>query len=95
MEWKLEELVTNYENYRYARIKDEVDHQGIGGKIIKIEKEMPINYALDYPFDHMPIALYNFVARRIVNWQDVQKIYYGHVDYLGYYIADDEIKEWI
>ena len=91
---KLEELVTNYEFYKYAKIKDDVKHQGIGGKVIRIEKEMPIDYMLDYPFDSMNIALYNFVMRRIGSVQCVETIYYGHVGNLGYYIADDEIKEW-
>ena len=76
-----------------AKIHSDVEHQGIGGKEIIIEKEMTYDDILDTNLNEMPIAMYNFIMRRM----DLgikhgrMKIYYGHVGYLGYFVSEDEI----
>ena len=80
-----------------AIIKKNVTHQSIGGKEIIIEKEFLVKDILDTPFDKMPIAMYNFILRRlnfIDEKHEYQKAYYGHVGNLGYFIAEDEIERW-
>ena len=76
-----------------AIINENVEHQDIGGKEIIIEKTMTFDDILDTNFNKMPIAMYNFVMRRfdlgIENGR--MKVYYGHVGFLGYFVAEDEI----
>lgn len=76
-----------------AIINENVEHQGIGGKEIIIEKTMTFNDILDTNFNEMPIAMANFLMRRmdlgIENGR--MKVYYGHVGFLGYFVAEDEI----
>lgn len=76
-----------------AIINKEVEHQGIGGKEIEIEKEMTFNDILDTNFHQMSIAMYNFIMRRIdLGIENGRmKVYYGHVGLLGYFVAEDEI----
>lgn len=78
-----------------AKINKNVEHQGIGGQEIIIEKEITINDILDTNFQNMPIAMYNFIIRRI-DLLDAKygkrKVYYGHVGILGYFVADDELE---
>lgn len=78
-----------------AIINKNVKHQGIGGKEIIIEKELTIDDILDKNLKEMPIAMYNFVLRRIDLIEEEygsRKVYYGHVGDLGYFVADDEIE---
>ena len=87
-----------------ARIDKRVKHQNIGGKRIRIEKETTMQYFYDLNFDNMTYAESNFINRRldlISNNFDEEtekfdnedlKVYYGHVDNLGYFVAADEIK---
>lgn len=84
-----------------VRINKDILHQGIGGKILRVEKEGTIKDVLDWNFDEMPIALQQFIMRRN-DWMDFDlkedlKIYYGHlyVNNLGYFIAEDEIDEYL
>lgn len=82
-----------------AKLKGNIEHQGIGGKEITIEKEMTGSYILDRDFKDMTIAEYNFIKRRpdLISMDEQQfdnmKIYYGHVGLLGYFVAEDEIEE--
>lgn len=61
---------------------------------------MTYDYMLDRNFEDMTIAEYNFITRRpdllTKPEKDVNnfKIYYGHVGFLGYFIAEDEIEKW-
>ena len=81
---------------KYAILIDSIEHQGIGGKQIRIEKEGTIAYILDTNFNNMTIGIYNFIMRRkdFMSLDEDVKIYYGHVDGLGYFVAEDEIKKW-
>ena len=72
------------------KVADGVEHQGIGGKIIAIEKETTLDYLLDKNLTDMTIAERNFINRRtdlFLNNSDEEceniKIYYGHVGNLG------------
>ena len=79
-----------------AIINKNVEHQEIGGKEIIIEKELTIDDVLDKDFKEMTIAMYNFIMRRMDLMEDKygnRKVYYGHVGELGYFVADDEIKD--
>lgn len=79
-----------------AIIKENVEHQGIGGQEIVIERELTIDDILDMDFNKMTIAMYNFVMRRTDLLEEKygkRKVYYGHVGILGYFVADDELKE--
>lgn len=71
-----------------------IEHQGIGGKEIIIEREGTIREVLDTNFDKMTIAMSNFMLRRMdlmnISSQNT-KIYYGHVGMFGYFVAEDEI----
>ena len=61
-----------------------------------IEKELTIDDVLDKDFKEMTIAMYNFIMRRMDLMEDKygdRKVYYGHVGELGYFVADDEIKD--
>ena len=73
-----------------AKIKKSVDYQGIGGKTIRIEREVD-KITL---FLQDRIATINFVQRRPdIKYDSPQKIYYGHVGDLGYVVAEDELEQ--
>lgn len=84
----------DYKKPRIARVKDFVKHQDIGGKQITIEKYGRLSYILDMPFDKYTFAVSNFVDRYDMNKDEHTKIYYGHVDGLGYFVGEDEIEEF-
>ena len=80
---------------KIAIINKEVDHQGIGGKEIILEKELIVKDFLDTNFNEMSIAMFNFIKRRLdfINEENEnKKVYYGHVGNLGYFVAEDEIE---
>ena len=72
-----------------GKLKEDVKHQGIGGKIIIIEREFNSSDILDQPINKMNIACINFITRRMI--PDNMKVYYGHVNGLGYFIGEDEL----
>jgi len=92
----------NLDERLIARLKkeikgDDINGSGmIGGKNIIIEKEGTLSYILDMAMHDYTIAIYNFVLRRsdlmMGDSNDNIKIYYGHVGFLGYFIAEDEIE---
>ena len=71
-------------------IADYIDHQGIGGKKIIIEREFNSSDILDQPINKMNIACMNFLLRRPILGHN-KKVYYGHVNGLGYFVAEDEL----
>lgn len=75
-----------------AKVKEYVDHQGIGGREIRIEKEGYLDYCLDTR--NMTIAIYNFINRiDIFKYPDTTKVYYGHSDNgLGYFVLEEELE---
>lgn len=79
----------------YVKLIDNIEHQGIGGQTMRIEKEGTMSYILDMSCDEYTIAVHNFIVRRddIFTVDENMKIYYGHVNNLGYFIGADEIKE--
>jgi len=82
-----------YKNPKIVKLKENIEHQGIGGKVIVLEREGTLSYALDKPLDEMNIALYNFIQRRpdlMTSGKDTMKLYYGHVGNLGYFVSEDE-----
>ena len=86
--------MNDYKEPKIAVIIDSVEHQGIGGKEIVIEKEGTLSYILDKTFTDMTIAEIQFAKRYdIANKDENTKLYYGHVDGLGYFVAEDELKE--
>ena len=77
-----------------GRLVDTIKHQGIGGKKIILEREFTVNDILDQPIQQMNIAYVNFLMRRmdfVVPHNGNKKLYYGHVNRLGYFIAEDEL----
>ena len=79
-------------------IKTNRDEGKISGKIINIEKEFTVGEILDTDFKVMPIAMSNFILRRIDfvdEKNENKKAYYGHVGLFGYFVAEDEILKWI
>lgn len=77
-------------NNKY-KIKKEVKHQGIGGKYIRVEMELTPN-EVDNQALNGNIACYNFCFRREDFLPDFnKKLYYGHVDNLGYIVCEDEL----
>lgn len=83
--------------FYYVKLVDNITHQGIGGQIFRVEKEGTMSYILDMNVDDYTIAVHNFIIRRddIFTIDDNMKLYYGHVNNLGYFIAEDEIEEVI
>ena len=77
-----------------AIIDKKVKHQKIGGKEITLEKEFTYDDILDWDLKKMNIAMYNFIMRRPELDEDKgsMKIYYGHVENFGYFVAEDEIE---
>ena len=78
------------------KIKETVTHQGIGGKYIEIEKRIFIADILDTNFNDMNIAMVNFIGRRgmdLYTLPESTRVFYGHVDGLGYYVSEDELEE--
>lgn len=82
-----------YEKPKKAKLIDNIEHQGIGGKVIILEREMSFFTVAGMS----TIAVWNFVNRRmdlstkaISDWHNI-KCYYGHVGNLGYFVAEDEI----
>lgn len=93
--YKLPSKFSEEKEMRKARIKENVEHQEIGGKEIIIERELTIDDVLNMDFNKMPIAMYNFIIRRndlIEEKNGKRKVYYGHVGILGYFVADDELE---
>ena len=83
----------DYKEPKIATVKDFVKHQGIGGKQILIEKHGKLSYILDMPFDNYTFAVANFTSRYDMNKDENTVIYYGHVDGLGYFVAEDELED--
>lgn len=78
----------------YVTLIDNISHQNIGGKTLRIEKEGTMAYIINTFSKDFTIAMYNFILRRDDIFTDENMpIYYGHIDNLGYFIAKDEIKE--
>ncbi len=84
---------------RLFEIDKSIDHQGIGGKILRIDardQRITDDLTNEQVLKEENFATYNFVERRRdfdINFP--YKLYYGHVDGLGYVLAEDEIKEII
>ena len=77
-----------------GRLVDTIKHQGIGGKKIILEREFTVNDIIDQPIQQMNIAYVNFLMRRmdfVVPHNGNKKLYYGHINRLGYFIAEDEL----
>lgn len=75
------------------RIKGNVDHQNIGGKEIRIEMELTPD-EVDKQAWNGNIACLNFCMRRrdfLPSFN--KKLYYGHVNNLGYIVCEDELEE--
>lgn len=88
------------------KIKETVEHQNIGGKIILIDEKIteelsPVTVFMEAGCGN--IACYNFVDRR-EDFRDCfsiegpelvfpYKLYYGKIDGLGYIVAEDELEE--
>ena len=78
---------------KIVKLKDNIEHQGIGGKVIVLEREGTIAYALDANLNEITIGLHNFIMRRpdlMDEKYENMKLYYGHVGNLGYFVAEDE-----
>lgn len=89
--------MTDVKEPYYVKLIDSISHQNIGGQTMRIEKEGTMNYILDMSCNDYTIAIHNFILRRddIFTVEENMKIYYGHINNLGYFIAEDEIKEVI
>lgn len=80
------------------RISKKVTHQDIGGKIINIDEDVSDILTKQEVWrlaEEGNPACFNFVMRRkdfdILTWGN--KLYYGHVDGLGYVVSEDELEE--
>lgn len=81
-----------------SNIKTSEAEGKISGKKIEIERELTVNDILDTNFNNMSIAMCNFIIRRVDFLKEEngdKKVYYGHVGYLGYFVAEDEIEKWL
>lgn len=80
------------------RVSKKVTHQDIGGKIINIDEgvtEHLTKFEVMEKAEEGNPACFNFVMRRpdfnVLSWG--YKLYYGHVDGLGYIVSEDELEE--
>ena len=75
--------------------KEKEIETNVYGKMM-INREFTVGEIMDMPFTTMPIALHNFLNRRldfVKEENENKKVYYGHAtDGLGYLVAEDEIK---
>lgn len=86
--------MTDVKEPYYVILIDNISHQNIGGKTLRVEKEGTMAYIINTFSKDFTIAMYNFILRRDDIFADENmQIYYGHIDNLGYFIAEDEIKE--
>lgn len=86
--------MTDVKEPYYVTLINNISHQNIGGKTLRVEKEGTMAYIINTFSKDFTIAMYNFVLRRDDIFADENMpIYYGHIDNLGYFIAEDEIKE--
>lgn len=75
------------------KIKQEVNHQGIGGQKIMLERKLTADEVDNLAMDGN-IACYNFCFRRDDFLPCFKKdLYYGHVNGLGYIVCEDELYE--
>ena len=77
----------------YVRLIDDINEQDLCGRMFSKEKVFTVGDILDIPFSEANTALQNFINRRpdIILLDESSKVYYGHVDNLGYFICEDEI----
>lgn len=71
-----------------GKVNKDITLQGIGGKEIIIEREVEV--------DNTPvtIALWQFMERRAsTNKLIPDKVYYGHIGGLGYFVSKDEVTD--
>ena len=82
-----------FEKPMLAKLVKNIDHQGIGGKYIVLDRYGLMSYLIDKPLHEMTIAEYNYIKRRkdLYDLPDETKLYYGHVGTLGYFVSEDEI----
>lgn len=88
------------DNVKLYRVKDFVEHQGIGGKILTIdERDCKITDTLTNNNVFGEAMSGNWACKNFVDRRDDfdcdfrYKLYYGHVEGLGYVVAEDEIEE--
>lgn len=75
------------------KIKEHVEHQGIGGKEIHIEMELAADEVEERGWGGN-IACLHFTIRRMNSQPAADaKLYYGHVGNLGYVVCEDELYE--
>lgn len=75
------------------RLIGSIEHQGIGGQVIRIEMEVTPDEIDKRAMEGNP-ACYNFAIRRDDFLPEFnKKCYYGKVGFLGYVVCEDEIVE--
>ena len=74
------------------KVKEGIEHQGIGGKEIYIERKLTAD-EVDEKACSGNIACLNFCFRRDDFLPEFNKdLYYGHVGNLGYVVCEDELE---
>lgn len=80
------------ELFKEYRIKKNVQHQGIGGKNIFLERKLTPD-EVDCKAVEGNIACFNFCLRRDDFSPEFNKeLFYGHVGNLGYVVCEDELE---
>lgn len=75
------------------KVKKKVKHQDIGGKEFVAEFEVTPDEIDERAMKGNPACL-NFAIRRDDFLPDFnKKCFYGHVEYLGYVLCEDELEE--
>lgn len=76
-------------------LKRQENEEIIDDIVILINRETTVGEVLDMQLYEMPIALHNFLNRRldyVYKENEDKKLYYGHAsNKLGYFFAEDEI----
>lgn len=82
-------------NQKKYKIKEDITHQGIGGKEFIIEEEWDIDDVILKGLFYGNPACRNFLDRRGDEPLGVTRprTFYGKVGILGYVVAEDELEE--
>lgn len=82
------------------RVSKKVTHQDIGGKEFIIDDKVTADLTYSEVYEKGTMgnpACLNFILRRpdflSDEFKHKHKLYYGHVDGLGYIVADDELED--
>lgn len=77
---------------KFYKVKRDIKHQGIGGKKIFIERILTPDEVDEKAQQGNVVCLMFCIRREDFLPEFNQNLYYGHIENLGYVVAEDELK---